>query len=169
MVKREPHRTIAPDTYDPAIGRFTTEDPLRFGADGNFYRYAANDSTTRTDPFGLQGNNNNNDGWFWGSLNWLAHKLLDPPLAKPGVPQPAPLNFCETGDTRLFYEEGPNPYANNGKYYADWVAFTKQFVHRCEAAKKPGKYTYSTCRNVANFMGSSNFCTCCEGCSDKKK
>jgi RHS repeat-associated protein len=39
--------------YDPTIGRFLSEDPLRFKGDGtNFYAYAANAPTNCTDPTG---------------------------------------------------------------------------------------------------------------------
>ena len=38
--------------YDPASGRFVTEDPLGFGAGVNFYDYVSNDPMNNTDPFG---------------------------------------------------------------------------------------------------------------------
>lgn len=40
--------------YDPATGAFTTEDPLGFQAESNFYRYAGNDPVTRVDPSGYE-------------------------------------------------------------------------------------------------------------------
>ena len=40
--------------YDPAIGRWTSQDPLGFdGGDRNLYRYVFNNPTNRTDPAGL--------------------------------------------------------------------------------------------------------------------
>jgi RHS repeat-associated protein len=39
--------------YDPKVGRFISEDPSGFGAGANFYAYADNSPTNRTDPFGL--------------------------------------------------------------------------------------------------------------------
>lgn len=40
--------------YDPAVGRFVSQDPLGFaGGDGNFYRYVGNGPTNATDPWGL--------------------------------------------------------------------------------------------------------------------
>ena len=40
--------------YDPATGRFLSEDPLNFGgADTNFYRYVRNNPTNLKDPLGL--------------------------------------------------------------------------------------------------------------------
>jgi RHS repeat-associated protein len=40
--------------YDPAIGRFASEDPMRFHASGiNFYRYVLNNPSRYTDHFGL--------------------------------------------------------------------------------------------------------------------
>ena len=39
--------------YDPAVGRFLSEDPLGFDAgDANFYRYVFNSPTNYTDPSG---------------------------------------------------------------------------------------------------------------------
>jgi RHS repeat-associated protein len=41
--------------FDVSIGRFTSEDPLRFQAgDANIYRYVGNSPTNATDPSGLQ-------------------------------------------------------------------------------------------------------------------
>jgi RHS repeat-associated protein len=38
--------------YDPNVGRFLNEDPLRFDAEADFYTYVANGPTGRTDPYG---------------------------------------------------------------------------------------------------------------------
>jgi RHS repeat-associated protein len=38
--------------YDSTIGRFLSEDPLKFGATSNFYPYAANNSLRYNDPMG---------------------------------------------------------------------------------------------------------------------
>jgi RHS repeat-associated protein len=40
--------------YDPAVGRFVSEDPIGFAAgDANLYRYVGNEVTNATDPSGL--------------------------------------------------------------------------------------------------------------------
>ncbi len=39
--------------YDPATGRFISEDPLGFAADVNFYRYVHDNPANLTDPWGL--------------------------------------------------------------------------------------------------------------------
>ncbi len=39
--------------YDPHSGRFTSEDPIGFKADANFYRFVRNNPIGLTDPFGL--------------------------------------------------------------------------------------------------------------------
>lgn len=44
--------------YDPAVGRFISEDPIRFGGGPNFYAYADNDPIDKLDPLGLS-------GWRW--------------------------------------------------------------------------------------------------------
>jgi RHS repeat-associated protein len=40
--------------YDPSVGRFVSEDPIRFTAGNNFYDYVYNDPTDYTDPSGLK-------------------------------------------------------------------------------------------------------------------
>jgi RHS repeat-associated protein len=40
--------------YDPALGRFISEDPAEFDADLNLFAYVGNGPTNNTDPFGLQ-------------------------------------------------------------------------------------------------------------------
>lgn len=40
--------------YDPNIGRFISEDPIRFGGGANFYAYVANDPIAYADPLGLR-------------------------------------------------------------------------------------------------------------------
>jgi RHS repeat-associated protein len=39
--------------YEPAVGRFTSEDPIRFVGGFNFYRYVENSPVNIGDPFGL--------------------------------------------------------------------------------------------------------------------
>jgi RHS repeat-associated protein len=42
--------------YDPAVGRWLSEDPIGFQAgDANLYRYVENEPTDRIDPWGLDG------------------------------------------------------------------------------------------------------------------
>jgi RHS repeat-associated protein len=40
--------------YSPALGRFTSKDPIGFNGDINLYRYAANDPIYFTDPWGYR-------------------------------------------------------------------------------------------------------------------
>jgi RHS repeat-associated protein len=40
--------------YDPTLGRFLSEDPIRFDGGANFYAYVDNDPTVLVDPLGLQ-------------------------------------------------------------------------------------------------------------------
>jgi RHS repeat-associated protein len=39
--------------FDPAAGRFISEDPIRFSAGVNFYAYVQNSPISLTDPFGM--------------------------------------------------------------------------------------------------------------------
>ena len=53
--------------YDPSIGRFISEDPIRFDAGTNFYTYVLNNPVMFIDPLGLCGvdgkNNSMNGNW----------------------------------------------------------------------------------------------------------
>jgi hypothetical protein len=40
--------------YDPSVGRFIAEDPIRFKAEIDFYRYVKNNVANFTDPYGLK-------------------------------------------------------------------------------------------------------------------
>ncbi len=40
--------------YDPAAGRFLSEDPIGFGGGSDFYEYVLNSPTDYTDPAGLK-------------------------------------------------------------------------------------------------------------------
>ena len=56
--------------YDPATGRWTSEDPIGFaGGDTNLHRYVANNPANKTDPSG-----------FWSSDNVRAILLANDPL-----------------------------------------------------------------------------------------
>ncbi len=39
--------------YDPSVGRFLSQDPIRFEADSNFYRFVSNSPQNWVDLFGL--------------------------------------------------------------------------------------------------------------------
>ena len=39
--------------YDPAIGRFASEDPIKFWGGNNFYAYIHNNAVNFGDPYGL--------------------------------------------------------------------------------------------------------------------
>jgi len=61
--------------YDPAVGRFVSEDPLAFVAgDTNLYRYVSNTPLNSVDPSGLQ---QKSSGWtrFWGGLQTIGGLL----------------------------------------------------------------------------------------------
>src|SRR5258708_9453606 len=62
--------------YDPAIGRFISEDPFRFMAGPNFYQYALNSPVNLGDPSG------------YGVLDWLLNRIKGPLPPPPSPPSP---------------------------------------------------------------------------------
>lgn len=64
--------------YDPATGRFLSEDPAV--SDMNLYRYAGNDGVNYRDPSGLMQAGHPLDDWSF--LDQYGHNLLSSPLDK---------------------------------------------------------------------------------------
>ncbi|MGO8792471.1 MAG: RHS repeat domain-containing protein [Terriglobia bacterium] len=58
--------------YDPNIGRFLSEDPVRFNSVTDFYPYVANNPATMIDPFGLQ----HTPGGPWHPDPWIKYSCL---------------------------------------------------------------------------------------------
>jgi len=60
--------------YDPTVGRFIMEDPLRFGAgEPNLYRYVFNSPTNYVDPTGCAGQDreDRDSGGWRDLLDWI--------------------------------------------------------------------------------------------------
>jgi RHS repeat-associated protein len=73
--------------YDPTIGRFLSEDPIRFWGGVDFYKYVDNSPTNMTDPSGklpIHGN--------WCGPNWTGGRIeqYDPGHDKSGIDGPWP-------------------------------------------------------------------------------
>jgi RHS repeat-associated protein len=64
--------------YDPQAGRFLSEDPEGFDADGDFYRYVGNDPANWLDPSGLARVKVCRQGLrrFHGLLSWQCHTYI---------------------------------------------------------------------------------------------
>jgi RHS repeat-associated protein len=82
--------------YDPSIGRFLSEDPMRFSVDENFYRYVYNSPVGLSDPSGLDGGDAPGDpgttgcpGGYCGPAQTAGPGYTLKP-GKPGVPAPSP-------------------------------------------------------------------------------
>ena len=92
--------------YDPAIGRFLSEDPIRSGI--NFYTYVINNPATFVDPLGLRNCTKTPLGVVCYPDGRPGTTNFDPKLpqlpAPPGlptprkpIPVPMPSTFCEPG------------------------------------------------------------------------
>jgi RHS repeat-associated protein len=79
--------------YDPATGRWASQDPLGLGPDSNVYRYSRNSPTTSKDP---TGNTSEPDGVYNHSYSYLVIYLPGrvrprrPPETQPQRPAPVP-------------------------------------------------------------------------------
>jgi len=58
--------------YDPSVGRFLSEDPIRFNGGIDFYAYVANNPVIFTDPSGLQ----HTPGGPWHPDPWIQFRCL---------------------------------------------------------------------------------------------
>jgi RHS repeat-associated protein len=75
--------------YDPATGRWLSQDPIGFNAgDGNLYRYVGNSPTTKIDPTGL---------YYWGWQESLGEFLAVNVL----IPIVGVENLANASDTTL--------------------------------------------------------------------
>lgn len=62
--------------YNPAIGRFISEDPLKFFAGINFYSYTLNDPVNFTDPLGMDTYYGGVTGSGFASVGMSANLLI---------------------------------------------------------------------------------------------
>jgi RHS repeat-associated protein len=88
--------------YDPAMGRFISEDPSGFDADDpNLYRYVGNDPINHADPTGLvlQKPTTNLTGFGGGSFNPYANSLAYG--GTPLISNPPPVNYAGVGSATL--------------------------------------------------------------------
>jgi RHS repeat-associated protein len=161
--------------YDQNVGRFISEDPIRFWGGIDFYSYVGNGPTNFADPLGLQQASKppapKPDNSWWDDLKNLAKECWKDVFACGGKPGsfgvgPAPFNLCNAGDISLFHRSAPNnPHTQGTGSNSVWVA---QFNQDCAALSTPDKPTYPFCSGSSvSYGGTSSFCHCCQ--SDKCK
>jgi RHS repeat-associated protein len=116
--------------YNPAIGRFTSEDPLGFFVSDNFYNFVENNSVNNTDPFGLAIFKNNCD-----------RPIPYKPEETCGTCNKAKKYSCPPGATcdvdGVYPSDGGNPI---------------KIVDGCEAECKDGKLKI-ICRSLKSLLG----------------
>ena len=164
--------------YDPQLGRFIAEDPMRLWGGIDFYSYVSNSPTGFSDPLGFQQTPKpaqpKPTSTWWNDLKGIAKECWHNPTGcggKPGAVSvgPAPFNLCNAGDISLSHGSAPdNPYSQKNSNY-DWKA---QFNQDCAAKSTPGKSTYVICSSEPiSYGGTTEFCHCCQdqGCKNKEK
>jgi RHS repeat-associated protein len=114
--------------YDPAAGRWYSQDPMAFDAgDSNLYRYSGNGPTGATDPSGLQQNNDAPDPR--GQIDAYAHAWgvageMNEALRK----QLTAVSFgLSSGKVDPHLRQGPSALGNDFSYCwskgSEWVAY----------------------------------------------
>jgi RHS repeat-associated protein len=88
-------------SYNPAIGRFITADPLGFVNGPNVYVYVGNDPTNWIDPWGLCGEK---PWWGKGIDWWLWETSLPGPYGQP-MSEWGPQGPTDWGDPMKYPEE----------------------------------------------------------------
>ncbi len=117
--------------YDPAVGRWISEDPIGFAAgDSNLYRYVSNSPTNKTDPDGLEERdvNGSYDGptigaappWYRRWWNTFRGRLAN---RQPLISDPRGSSTFTIGDKTYV---APNYTGSEGMCY--WVV--GNFYHR---------------------------------------
>jgi RHS repeat-associated protein len=129
--------------YDPKIGRFISEDPIRFLGGFNFYTYVGNKAASRVDPFGLKEYPNTfmgplpPDGYYTSQMTKTSCGLIPP--APPRTPPPdVRRNMREAAghiNPWWYYDQvknkGPWDYKQDGQMYEDFGNFN--FGATCKA------------------------------------
>ena len=141
--------------YDPAAGRFLSEDPIEFGGGINFYRYVKDNPTNSTDPFGFQEHTPNQP-----CLSFSLDECLPPPSPKPPSPPPGWDNKGHTGGTLGF---PPTPSGGAACINRDYC--TERYLQEtdyCNTNYRYGSYTNSQCRDRAR----QRYLACLRGLPD---
>jgi RHS repeat-associated protein len=116
-----------------SLGRFVSEDPIRYGGGANFFAYAENNPVTSNDPWGLQ-----------------ATRTPKPPSPTPS-PTPRPpiyhrprhtlpqvYSLCDWDEVMVFWDAAPiNPHAPaDAAKYKRWK---DAFIDACYDSEPKGK------------------------------
>jgi RHS repeat-associated protein len=133
--------------YDPHTGRFTSEDPLGFKVDINWYPYVKNRPTLLVDPYG--------------------EAPSDPVIHLPNTLHPAG-NNCKPEADLIFWAQTPfNPLLHPGI----WERYAVKFRNMC-IDQAPHEPRFSICVSVlvasqSGGSGAAGLCICCQHCKKK--
>ena len=101
--------------YDPAAGRFVSEDPSGFRAEINFYRYVFDRPVDFGDPLGLQVEGNANT-WTYGEFSKYSW------LPTPGYPAPPGLGDAKASIAAACTLNGGGCHAWDGSALTDPIS-----------------------------------------------
>lgn len=129
--------------YDPAIGRWTTRDPLGFaGGDTNLYGYVLQDPINLEDPAGLRWvtvevNTPGGSDWLMATYNYISDEIGNG--MQPKVPYSDPHN--ETGTIRYVIQKWESPKICSGSKHknGELRKIKQTFINGPDAWAKGGR------------------------------
>jgi RHS repeat-associated protein len=152
--------------YDAKIGRFLSEDPLGFQADGNFYRYVLDNPVNLIDPMGLDVQvctrqaKNLPEGLPHTVVYPTSRKTKTGPGTGPCIASGfGPAKGLPVGAGAIFDEPICDDYGNRSPAYSCSTVSTSDCVEKCverkigESKKNPPRYQVGP-----KFLG-GNQCT----------
>jgi len=120
--------------YDPQAGRFASEDPKRFVADADFYRYGFNNPVDNTDPLGLAPTSWHRDVTYNLAVQAFGAKCQDKAKAVADANAETDALGGIVGGARFFTFRGPG-WDNKGPHFPDQrvvVGGLMSAISRCE-------------------------------------
>jgi len=147
--------------YDPAIGRFLSEDPIRFWGGIDFYKYVDNSPTNGKDPSGkivLHG--------YWCGPDWTGgqRESYNPAHDNIYIPPRDPLDAACMRHDKCFYYCRANHPCNEGDRQACMSICNAVLINETYQIDDPDSWWIGAGISISNITGpdagSNESCGC---------